>query len=531
MRHGLLRSRSPRRAMTTILQPENSGSDPEEQVLRGSDAFFADVFWSTPDCVALVRAVDGTILKANRSLCQLWKTTPKDVIGKTFAHFSSWLHEDERLDFKRRLESDGECLGFEATLRMMDGRDVVFELSARILTLNQESCILNIRRDVTEVRRIERALKTSEVRYRRLFESAKDGILILDPKTGEVVDANPYLVDLLGYSHEELIGKVLWDFGLVEDAEANEKKFTELSGKACARYDDLPLKTRDGHRIDVELVSNVYPVDGEDVIQCNVRDVTAQRTAERDVALLNATLEQRVLERTAQLEAANRELEAFSYSVSHDLRTPLRAIDGYSQAVLEDYGPQLSGDGERYLQTIRAGAQQMGTLIDDLLKFSRLGREAINKRTFSTANLVQSALEGLADTHENRHVELRIADLPASHGDPALLKQVWVNLLSNALKYTRCRETAIIEVGSHPENGGTAFFVRDNGAGFNMRYVDKLFGVFQRLHRAEDYEGTGVGLAICQRIIHRHGGRIRAESEVDHGATFTFTIQGGQSDE
>ena len=254
-------------------------------------------------------------------------------------------------------------------------------------------------------------------------------------------------------------------------------------------------------------------------------DNTARRKAEDAVKQLYAELEQRVIQRTAELEAANKELEAFSYSVSHDLRTPLRAVDGYSQAVLEDYGAQLPEGGRRYLQTIREGAQRMGALIDDLLTFARLNRQELGKRVIDTGKLVRGALNELGSPWPDRSVEILVGDLPTSSGDPALLKQVWLNLLSNALKYTRKREKTAIEIGCMKTNGADTFFVRDNGTGFDLRYADKLFGVFQRLHRAEDYEGTGVGLAIVQRIIHRHGGRVWADAAIDRGATFYFTLE------
>jgi light-regulated signal transduction histidine kinase (bacteriophytochrome) len=253
-------------------------------------------------------------------------------------------------------------------------------------------------------------------------------------------------------------------------------------------------------------------------------DVESLKQAEERVRALNAELEDRVIERTAQLAAANSELEAFSYSVSHDLRAPLRAVDGFSQAVVEDYGPLLPEEGRRYLETIRHGAQKMGALIDDLLTFSRLSRAPLSKQEIDMGRLVRAILADMAPEPNGRKIDLRIGKLPACEGDPALLKQVWINLLSNALKYTGKRDPALVEIGCETTAEGCVYFVRDNGTGFDMRYVHKLFGVFQRLHRAEDYEGTGVGLAIVQRVIHRHGGRVWAESTVDRGATFLFTL-------
>jgi signal transduction histidine kinase len=240
----------------------------------------------------------------------------------------------------------------------------------------------------------------------------------------------------------------------------------------------------------------------------------------REVERLNATVNQRA----RALEVANKDLESFAYSVSHDLRVPLRAIDGFSQILVDGYKDKLDAEGRRVLQVVRDGAIRMGRLIDDILAFSRIGRQAIAASETDTAALVDDALHELAPFMADRCIEMKVEPLPHAHGDPVMLQRVWINLLANAIKFTRLKPHAVIEVGARAEGGETVFFVKDNGAGFNMKYVDKLFGVFQRLHRMEDFPGTGIGLAIVHRIVTQHGGRVWAEGKVGEGATFRFTL-------
>jgi signal transduction histidine kinase/CheY-like chemotaxis protein len=254
------------------------------------------------------------------------------------------------------------------------------------------------------------------------------------------------------------------------------------------------------------------------------QEVAERRNAERELRKLNDELDLRVKERTAELESANQELEAFSYSVSHDLRAPLRAIDGFAAFLTEDYLAQLPAAAKGYLLRIREGAQRMGKLIDDLLAFARVSRRPLRQELIDPSYIVHQVLEELQRDHEDRRIEVRLGALPECTADPALLKQVWTNLISNAFKFTRGREPAVVEVGSISPSGELVYFVKDNGAGFDMRYADRLFGVFHRLHRDEEFEGTGVGLSLVQRIVHRHGGRIWAEAKVDQGAAFYFTL-------
>jgi len=494
-----------------------------EEEVRKSEARYRALFEYAPDGIVIADP-KGYYIDANASLCRMLGLTRDELIGRQASDIviaTEVLHIGPAVSEIRASDDYNR----EWQFRRKDGACFLADVMA---TTMPDGNLLAIIRDITRERLTQTALGASEVRYRRLFETAKDGILILNAETGMVVDVNPFLITTLGFSHEQFLSKAIWELGFFKDIWENAEKFAELKDKEYVRYEHLPLQTSDGEKIEVEFVSNVYLVNGSKVIQCNVRDVTARRKAEAALKELNASLEERVVVRTAQLEAANKELEAFSYSVSHDLRAPLRAISGFSRIVLEDHSAALDADALRYLHLVDKGAQQMGDLIDDLLTFSRTGRQALTVQRVNTTDIVQACLADLQGMQENRHVTINVGELPDCEADASLLKQVWLNLLTNALKYTRKRDPAVITIGCRREGVTDSYFVQDNGAGFDMKYADKLFGVFQRLHLADDYEGTGLGLALVQRIVQRHGGRVWTEAKLNVGATFHFTLTGGQ---
>jgi PAS domain S-box-containing protein len=349
--------------------------------------------------------------------------------------------------------------------------------------------------------------------------------LILDAETGRIKDANPFLASLLGYTHDEMVGRTVAEMSPSRDGDLQRDMLEQLKREEYGRHENLPLLTRDGREIAVEFVSNVYQAGELRLIRCNIRDITERNRGEEQLGVLRAELEQRVVDRTSDLLAANEALAAFSYSVSHDLRAPLRHVLGFLELLQKEAGASLSPRAMSHMATISQAVGRMGTLIDDLLSFSRVGVVEIHPAEVPLGDLARETMLDFQNETDARNIEWKIGPLPTARCDRPLIRLALVNLFSNAVKFTSRSEKAVIEVGSRPGGDNEiVVFVRDNGAGFDPRYAHKLFGVFQRLHSTAEFEGTGIGLANVQRIIERHRGRTWAEGAVNGGATFYFSL-------
>ena len=418
----------------------------------------------------------------------------------------------------------GYARDLECDLLTKDRREVPVLINASLITDPQGRPlgVIWVIRDITALRRAEMALEAERRRLLSLLEELPAYVYLKAPDYS-IKFANRFFRERIGDPGDRPCYQVLHGFAapcqecqamqVLATHEPQEREWVHRGGRTYHSY-VYPFADSDGSPLVLELGI----------------DITDRKQAEEEIRQLNEELEQRVQSRTAQLEAANQELESFSYSVSHDLRGPLRAIDGFSRILLKDHADRLDAEGQRLLDIIRANTRDMGQLIDDLLAFSRLGRREMQAADLDMGALVQNVVRELQDTLGDRTVQWDLKPLPGSRADRALIRQVWVNLLGNALKFTRPRESAVIEVGCRSAADEEVYYVKDNGVGFDMQYAPKLFGVFQRLHRYEEFEGTGVGLALVQRIVQRHGGRVWAEGQVNGGATFYFSLPRRQAE-
>jgi len=466
-----------------------------------------------------VRGMDRTITYWNRAAERLYGWQTEEVRGRTVNELLQTVFPQPLAKIEGHVFAKGYWEG-ELLHRHRDGTEIIVSSrwALRRNAAGNPEAILESNRDIT--RRVH-----EEKRFRDLLESAPDAMVIVD-RTGCIQLVNAQAEKLFGYSREELTGQPVEKLmpQRFHESHLKHRAGYSQSPRTRAMGADLELYglRKDGAEFPIEI--SLSPLDTPDgvLISSAIRDVTDRRRADESIKQLNVELKQKVVE----ISAVNAELEAFSYSVSHDLRAPLRHIDGFARILQEDHANELFGEGSHQLDRILTAVTHMGQLVDDLLNLARIGRKEIVRQRADLDEIVRQVIEELST--DGREIEWRIEPLPETEGDPGLLKLVFFNLLANAAKFTRTRQPAVIEVGTNGPPESPVFFVRDNGVGFDRKYADKLFGVFQRLHRQEEFEGTGIGLATVQRIIRRHGGEIRAEATLDRGATFFFTLQPSQ---
>lgn len=476
-------------------------------------------------------SLEGRVTYISPALERLSGHRPEDLAGRAFTDF---IHPDDleelRTSFVRVLGGKREPVEFRVFAADGSVR-WVRSSSRRVVEGDRIVGVTGSLTDVSERKHAELALRESEAKYRRLVELSPDGIGI--HRDGKIEFLNDAAVKLVGARDAaQVIGSAVMDLVHPEDrAGVAERVRSMIEDGVPVTRSEWRLLRLDGATRDVEAVGMPLTYEGSPGIQVVVRDITERRRAADEIRRLNEALEQRVQERTAELTAANRELEAFGYSVSHDLRGPLRTIEGFSRLLLEECGQVLNESGREYIERVQASSRRMAQLIQDLLNLSRITRNTIERRRIDLSILAEAVTADLRGSQPEREVEIVVAPAAVADGDPSMLRIVVENLLGNAWKYTGKNARAHIEFGVRDHGGERVFFVSDDGAGFDMEYVGKLFQPFQRLHRVTEFEGTGIGLAIVERIVARHGGRVWAESGVGQGATFYFTLAPGRGAE
>ena len=477
------------------------------QNLKKSEDRFLKIFNLSPIIIYMTNVDDGKFICVNKAFEKLFLITNEEAAGKTAVELNI-IDKGKRAKLAKHIQEKGGLVeGLEIELLSAKGEKKYMLTSTEIIETDHKRYFLVAMIDITERKNSEDQLKKTNHFLDTILENIPNMVFVKDAADLRFIRFNKAGENLLGYSKENLIGKNDYDFFPKEQADFFTVKDRDVLSKGkLLDIAEEPIQTKKGERW---LHTKKIPISGENgesiYLMGISEDITEKKKQEDSIKQLN------------------KELESFSYSISHDLRAPLRAISGYAAMLEEDYSPVIDDEGKRLLQILKYNAEKMGKLIDDLLAFSKLGRKDIQKKTIDMNVLVEEVLRELSKTVPH-HATVKTGELHPIQSDFTLMNQLMINLLSNAIKYSSKKEDPIIEINSESIGNEVIFTIKDNGAGFDMRYIDKLFGVFQRLHMPEEFEGTGVGLAIVQRIINKHKGRVWAEAKVGEGATFYFAI-------
>lgn len=496
----------------------------KEDSLQESESLLQAILDNSP-AIIFAKDQDGKYMLANKQLAGFFHLPVDDILGKTdFELFPSEIaarlqQDDKTILANKSVQQLEEAVPYENELKTyLSIKFCLFDKN------NAAYAVCGISTDISERIRNEQRLKESEENLRSLANNAIDGILV--NKKGKHVFTNQRMADMLNTSVEEILGSDQ-DY-VVHPSERDNvvQRFKRrLQGQQePIQYDTLFSNKKTGEPVPVELAAFISQWDGEPAGVVFVRDIKERKQIEAELKKYRERLEKMVSARTAELERAVTELETFSYSVSHDLRSPLRSIDGFSQILLEDHRDQLDETGINHLIRVRKATQRMAQLIDDILLLSRVSRHKLSIKAVNLSDIAEQSAGYMTETHPERRVNIKIEPNMNAKGDYRLLQIVMDNLLDNAWKYTGKNAEAYVECGCKVENGAQIYFVKDNGIGFDMQYAHKLFGAFQRLHATDEFPGTGIGLATVKRIIDRHGGQIWAESKPNLGTTFYFTL-------
>ncbi|MGZ5011133.1 MAG: PAS domain S-box protein, partial [Methylobacter sp.] len=509
--------------VTSIIRDISKRKHAEEE-LRASEARFRGLLESAPDAIVIVNE-KGCIVLVNAQ-AEKWfgynrgelLNQPVELLMHERFHMH---HQDYRQVYTKDPQVRPMGVGLDLCGRRKDGSDFPVEINLSPLKIGQELFIISIIRDITARKRAEQVQREAQAKYQDLVSNLRVGVYRHTSESGRFLEVNPAIVSMFEAESAEQLRKYPID-DLCRNAACWEMFMDKIKQQGFVDNEEIQLVTLKGHEFPASVTATMKTdSSGNTYYDGIIEDISERKEIERRIQQLNVTLRERAM----VLESVNHELEAFSYSVSHDLRAPLRAVDGFSRILLDEYAERLDDTGRDRLKRVRAAAQHMAILIDDLLNLSRITRSELKREHIDLSALASEVMDELRKQEPDRNIRWTVQPGMIVWGDARLLRIVLDNLLGNAWKFTSKRPEAQIEFGMQMQNDEPVYFVRDNGAGFDMAYAEKLFGAFQRLHDTNEFPGTGIGLATSQRIIHKHGGRIWAEAEVEKGATFYFTLE------